>query len=186
MRENRSPWDSHCWFEPDLHDCSVRLRRTFTLVAGLDNGVTNVVAGDYHTCALVFGGVQCWGDGNDGILGNGDTSDSAVPVQVVGLSANVTDLAAGGLHTCAAVKGGVRCWGAPTYGDLGGSIPAGSSETTVQVTGLTADVLNIAVGDVHSCACLAIGVKCWGESGSGQLGDDTFLAQDGPVWVKFP
>jgi hypothetical protein len=31
VRENRSPWALRACFEPDLHDYSVRLRRTFTL-----------------------------------------------------------------------------------------------------------------------------------------------------------
>ena len=46
VRENRSPWDSQCWFEPDLHDCGVRLRRTFTLTpAPLPEGSPLVTSG---------------------------------------------------------------------------------------------------------------------------------------------
>ena len=35
-----------------------------------------------HTCAVVAGAVLCWGQNDDGQLGNGTSDDSAVPLLV--------------------------------------------------------------------------------------------------------
>jgi alpha-tubulin suppressor-like RCC1 family protein len=90
-------------------------------VAGLSSGVAQVVAGGGHTCALTTtGGVQCWGDGSSGQLGDGATEGSAVPVAVPALSAGVAALSAQGLGTCAlTTAGGVECWGQNVSGELG-------------------------------------------------------------------
>jgi hypothetical protein len=47
--------------------------------------VTTVAAGNFHTCAVLPGAVECWGDNPDGELGNATFRQSSVPVAVVGL-----------------------------------------------------------------------------------------------------
>jgi len=42
-------------------------------------GATAVDAGETHTCAVVNGGVQCWGSNTSGQLGDGTNSNSLVP-----------------------------------------------------------------------------------------------------------
>jgi alpha-tubulin suppressor-like RCC1 family protein len=78
-------------------------------VTGLATGVEAIAAGADHTCAVVNGGVQCWGDNSWGQLGNDSTAGSAVPVPVTGLGSGVQAIAAGGWHTCALANGGVSC-----------------------------------------------------------------------------
>jgi alpha-tubulin suppressor-like RCC1 family protein len=83
-------------------------------------------------CALLTsGGVDCWGNGEDGELGNGtfyNTSSpfgSATPVAVEGVGgtgtlAGVTSLVSGSVNYCALLtSGGVDCWGYGFDGDLG-------------------------------------------------------------------
>jgi alpha-tubulin suppressor-like RCC1 family protein len=50
------------------------------------SGVSAITAGDNHACALVSGGIQCWGEGYDGELGFGEFGYFAAPMQVVGFN----------------------------------------------------------------------------------------------------
>ena len=83
------------------------------------SNATAVSAGLNHSCAVVNGGVQCWGEDFYGQLGNSGTTQSNAPVQVTGVSSGVTAVSAGGFHSCAAVNGGVLCWGRNVNGELG-------------------------------------------------------------------
>jgi len=71
-----------------------------------------------HTCAVVGGGVWCWGHNLDGEIGNGTTKDSLVPSQVVGLTAGVSGIAVADSHSCARLAAVVKCWGSNGNGEL--------------------------------------------------------------------
>ncbi|HTP27551.1 MAG TPA: hypothetical protein VMK12_18100, partial [Anaeromyxobacteraceae bacterium] len=104
-------------------------------VVGLTKSVTDIATGTCHACAIVGGGVQCWGNNGDGQLGNNSTSDSHTPVQVHGMTTGATAVAGGDSHTCAVVEGRAWCWGSNSHGELGNNSSKGS-DVPVPVSGL--------------------------------------------------
>lgn len=167
-------------------------------VSGLSSGVSKVIGGGYHTCALTTaGGVKCWGSNLYGQLGNGSTTNSSVPVNVSGLTSGVTDISAGINHTCALMSaGGVKCWGENTYGKLGNGSASGPqtcndgtnnvacSQTPVNVTGLAGTVTAVSAGVDHTCVLISGGtIECWGRNTWGELGDGSTTDRTYPVSV---
>lgn len=145
---------------------------------------TQIVASGAYSCALLANGtVHCWGLGNFGVLGYGNTDsigwssstalDMYGPVNVGG---TVKQLAAGAVHICALLTSGdVRCWGNGASGRLGledsDSIGDTEAPATVAPVDVGGTVRQIACGNNHTCALLDTGeVKCWGANDTGQLG----------------
>ncbi len=143
-------------------------------VLGLEGAVKQVTVGQDFTCALGdSGGVQCWGAGNRGRLGNGSTANSSSPVQVSGLTSGVAAIGAGNEFACALlVSGSVRCWGYGVNGNLGNGDTADSSSPVTVLNVTNAKSISVASGT----ACVttsAGGVKCWGSNHYGQHGNGT-------------
>lgn len=153
-------------------------------VSGLPAGssVTAIANGDYHSCAVVNGGVKCWGINFAGQLGDGTTNNSLTPVQVSGLPAGsgATAVVAGWGHTCALVSGAMKCWGINNTGQLGDGTKT-ERHSPVTVTGLSSGVTAIAAQDYHSCAIVSGAAKCWGFSG---IGDGTTGPTTTPAAVQ--
>jgi alpha-tubulin suppressor-like RCC1 family protein len=152
-------------------------------VHGLTSGVQAIAAGGDTTCAIVNGGVQCWGRNDAGQLGNGSTTDSSVPVQVQGLTSGVQAIAVGGRFACAIVNGGAWCWGDNGFSQLGNSGIGNGSAVPVPVQFLSSGVQAIAAGSMHACAIASGGVRCWGYNIYGEVGDNTRTRRYSPVQV---
>jgi len=79
--------------------------------------------------------------------------------------------------------GSVRCWGFNGAGQLGDGSTTDSA-TPVSVTGLAGTAVAISGMAEHACALIEDGsVQCWGDNGSGRLGDGTATDSATPVSV---
>lgn len=124
-------------------------------------GPARLAAGSFHTCAVEAGGVRCWGHGVRGQLGNGASTDSAVPVPVRGL-VDAVEVAAGEWFSCARkADGTVWCWGGNEHGQLAN----GGGDSLVPVRIPVKGALQIAAGQKAACARTADDVWCWGQLG---------------------
>jgi alpha-tubulin suppressor-like RCC1 family protein len=141
--------------------------------SAINANATYVAVGGLHSCAIVSGQAQCFGDDRNGQLGDGTTTASPVsaPVTVQGLAGVPVQLALGAQFSCALITGGtVQCWGDATIGE-GDAGDAGLALAPVTIlTGATA----IAAGDYTACARMSdTTVKCWGRNVEGELGIGT-------------
>jgi alpha-tubulin suppressor-like RCC1 family protein len=144
-------------------------------------GATKVVASGVHTCALINGGVKCWGGNYSGELGDQTFDSSSKPVSALDASSvplsNVDDIALGDNHTCALINGGVKCWGFNGSGQLGnGTIT--DSITPVDVLDINdfpiTNVKSITSGSSHTCAILNDNTgMCWGYNSYNQLANSS-------------
>ena len=159
-------------------------RNTPVTLSSLGNGVEAVIAGHFHTCAILDGGhPKCWGANVAGMVGDGTLVERNAPVDVIGLTSGVIAMAAGTDHTCALTESNnVSCWGTNSSGQLGSSA---SSTVPVSVTGINATVKAIVAGHNHTCILTAEGaVKCWGANEFGQLGNGSNTSSNAPVNVS--
>jgi alpha-tubulin suppressor-like RCC1 family protein len=145
-----------------------------------------VALGVSHACAILdTGAVKCWGQGREGELGYGNTTnigDDETPAAVgtvdLGPGRTAVAIAAGGEHTCAILdNGSVRCWGDGSRGQLGygNTADIGDNETPGSVgpvdLGPGRTAVAITAGQNFTCVRLDDGtVRCWGEGFFGQLG----------------
>jgi len=133
---------------------------------------TMVGVGFRFSCAVVRGGVQCWGLNNEGQLGRpvGSPAVSNVPLKVPGLESGVTGLTVGYSNVCAIQNGNVKCWGRN-----GGQSGVGPNPTLPNLIRLPtwvplANVTKVTTAVGHSCAIAGGAAYCWGGNQTGQLG----------------
>lgn len=164
----------------------------------VDKTVLAVAVGASHSLALCSDGtVAAWGYNGYGLLGNGTTSDSRVPVLVtqsgVLVDKTVVAVSAGNSHNLALCSDGtLAAWGQNTYGQLGNNSTINSSvPVAVTQSGVLADKTVVAVaagsasfGNAHSLALCADGtVAAWGGNTYGKLGNNSTLSSSVPVLV---
>jgi alpha-tubulin suppressor-like RCC1 family protein len=138
-----------------------------------DPSPSRLSASDNASCIVTTaGGVQCWGIGTNGQLGNNTTTNSNRPVVATGLT-NARTVSGGPLSGCALTNdGAVWCWGYNAFGQLGdNSSTARLTPVRVQGFGPSAPALAIATGGNTACAVTwDRRLACWGYDNAGQLG----------------
>ena len=160
---------------------------TTTPAASFSGTSISVSGSGTHACAIRDDGTG-WCMGYGTALGNGNSANSAVPVQVTGLTDGVQVVT--GVHfTCVRSKSGaVHCWGHDNYGQLG-DVEKENQLVPKLVKGL-AGVVELAAADNHACARTDTGaVLCWGYNPQGQVkapksefvGKPTVVAGIGPA-----
>lgn len=147
-------------------------RQRPVLVAGGHHFI-RVTAGLIHTCGLTLAHrAYCWGNGDDGRIGDGKTFQRRTPTRVVGAGAfNVRQLVAGGSHSCSVTTDDMAfCWGNNTFGQIGD----GSTTNRVASTAVTGGIgfSGVSPGEDHTCGVTPGSLAyCWGRGYYGQLGN---------------
>jgi hypothetical protein len=148
-------------------------------------GQSFISAGYAHTCGITTANAAlCWGENEDGQLGDGGTGDANAPVAVAG-GLQFRAISAGFRHTCAiTTTGAAYCWGDNALGELGDGTTTDRLVPTAVAGGLT--FMSISAGDTFSCGVTTAGVAyCWGDNKYGQLGQSGIAGSLEPVKVPF-
>ncbi len=142
-----------------------------------------VTGSHYHSCGLTTDKkIYCWGYGEYGNLGSGSfLGAQATPVQVTGIT-DAEDVSAGYYHSCATrTNGSVVCWGGSDDGQLGDGTNIHRISTFVTVSNISTGSI-VTNGAYQSCALKTDGsVVCWGNNGSGRLGNNSTTNTNIPV-----
>lgn len=142
-----------------------------------------VSIGTYFACAIHDeGSLWCWGSGNNGQLGLGDTDTRFAPAQV-GTEESWRTVSTGLNHACATGDdGSLWCWGGGSSGQLG----LGDTEDRLTPTqvGDATDWVSVSAGQNFTCGLRDDGsLWCWGRGTSGRTGHGDFDQRNAPEQV---
>jgi len=145
-------------------------------VTALASTAVQVAAGQANTCAVLMDGtIQCWGQGTNGVLGDGTMALRSVPGAVSGID-NAVNVDVGVDSACAVLSTGrVKCWGGNGFRKLGQDSPAASSSVPLEIrSDWISTAQQVEVGQNHACARTSTRtLVCWGSSADGRLGRST-------------
>lgn len=160
------------------------------------------------SCAIAEGKIYCWGSNSSGTTGRNTASGNTTTPSLVTAgntsSTLPTNYTATALSTsgsrswlmCAIAGGKAYCWGQNTIGSVGdntttqrnlptkvfdGGVLAGRTVTAISQDGYYSDPSG---GYAHVCVIASGAVFCWGENGSGQLGNNSTTDSRVPVAVS--
>ena len=156
---------------------------------------TTIAVGGSSSCAMTTtnpAGAKCWGSNSYGQAGNFSTGGDLTSAVNVEVMQRVSAIAAGASHTCALGDAGphVFCWGLNTSGQVANN----TFNNQVAPQGVLIEPNNgfltakaISAGSAHTCALAATDLAyCWGNNGSGRLGNGLTTNSSRGVPVKDP
>lgn len=125
-----------------------------------------VVAGYYQTCGLdTDGRAYCWGQNDEGQIGDGTMEQRSTPVTVSG-DHRFSDLDTGDRFVCGVENGAVWCWGINRWGELGegGSSPTPKRVETPGSSRVATSMGSSTIRALQPFACAVTGTEigCWG------------------------
>src|SRR3989339_768045 len=175
-----------CWggsTEGQLGDGETTTRLVPTLTSDTSTYL-RISAGEGTTCGIRANDsrVLCWGDGQYGSLGDGNTSlhNNLNPNLTTDTSA-YSSVSVGGSHSCGIRTNDSRvlCWGYGLYGQRGDG-QTSNNQANPNVTTDSSAYANIELGRRHSCGIRANDsrVLCWGDGSYGTLGDGNTAAHN--------
>jgi alpha-tubulin suppressor-like RCC1 family protein len=169
--------------EPTKSDAS-ELRATLATTT-VPLAFRQISAGSFHTCGVTSDDkAYCWGNGESGQLGQGQTSGpSFTPVPVQG-GLRFKTISGGVNYTCGLTTAGqAYCWGANSFGGVGDGTRTARVLPTPVLGGRRFRQLD--TGGFHTCGLTDPDRKlyCWGANRYGQLGDGTKTTRTRPVAV---
>ena len=188
---SRNIW---CWGDNEMGQIGDNSINTPTNLAPaqLPSGLTasQITAGLSHSCVLTGNDlVYCWGDNENGKLGDGTTTQRLVPTKVVqlrdgpGESINSeSDIT----HNAATIHAAFATRDVSSHRLLEyGTDEFLSGDTQTIDLGHFGSVAYIASGANHSCMVIAGGhTKCWGDNSDGALGTGDTTHETKPVDVQ--
>lgn len=144
-----------------------------------------LAAGDSHTCGLtVAGAVYCWGRGELGQLGDGQSTNRAKPVKIAS-ELSFVSLSAFADTTCGLDKDSkLYCWGENQRGQLGLDPMTTTASNRPVAVASAYSFEQVSVGGAHVCALTGSEGYCWGDNGSGQLAQLGAMGTTEPMLVR--
>jgi alpha-tubulin suppressor-like RCC1 family protein len=140
------------------------------------------------------GQVHIWGIGSNGRLGNNDTVNQQVPINISSFGSlsgrTIIQVAVGSFHTLALdTLGQVHCWGNGSFGQIGDGNNNSTNSLPINVSSFGSlsgrTIVQISAGTNHSIVLDSTGqVHCWGQGTSGQLGNNGLVDSNVPVNIS--
>jgi alpha-tubulin suppressor-like RCC1 family protein len=180
---------AYCWgYNADGqlgdNDTSIANPTPVAVVGGLQFAALFVSKVEGVTCGVTAPGVAyCWGDNDDGQLGDGTRTQRLTPTPVAG-GLTFKSFAVGTVHTCGLTMDGTAyCWGFSGLGAFGDGSTGLRQQPTVAAPGMTFD--SIVAGNDFTCGLTPLGAAyCWGRGTSGELGNGGVTSSATPVPVS--
>jgi hypothetical protein len=176
---------AYCWGSNQLGQLgngdATHTRSTVSVAVAGNLRFKSIAASMNTTCAITSSGkAYCWGENNQGELGNGDAgvNNSDVPVAVVG-GLRFSAISAGTSHFCGVSRSSrVHCWGLNNQGQLGAGAVEGVSSSTPVAASSSLKFKSITTSHYGVCGIASSNsVYCWGSNQLGQEGNGSTLVQ---------